>query len=164
MAKLPIDLLLEMMGRQPGGFNPQELRQFLGGAGPSNRWLELGDYKTYLRRGVPRNIEKGTSLKRPLDLANIERQGLGRDVESAMEFRPEKLRHPRGKFRELLTLLETEAQKQGYDSLYVENIFNQFLPGVLESAGYAKDPFGTPGLPSMWKRLGVAQSGGAWRR
>lgn len=166
MPALPRDLIMELMGaavaggESLGAFDPTRLREFLGGAGANNQWLDLGEYSTYLRRGNGRFPAKGTALKRPLELANVERKDFPEDTprHAKTDIMPAGRRPPRGRFREMLALMEKEALKQGYDSLYVENIFNKFLPDVLESTGYAVDPSGPPrgGMmpPSMYKRLG----------
>ncbi len=161
MARIPD--VMEILGMQRRGFDPTELRAFLGGAGSNSRELNLGPYEAYLRRSVPRFMRAGVELKRPVDLARVGRKDLKASDESAFEFRPEKLRHSRGKFQELMTLLESEAEKAGYDSVYVENIMNKFLPDVLKRYGYEQDPFTPPDLPSMFRRLGGVRSGEAFR-
>jgi len=116
---------------------------------PASRWIKSGDYDMYLRKSTPRDVRE-LRLERPLDLANVQRKG----AEVQMEKMPVNLRAPRGKFRELMAMLETEAEKSGLDSVYVENIMNEFLPEVLASMNYSMDP-NSPwkAIPSMYKRL-----------
>ena len=156
---LPRDLIMELMGaaaaggQSRGALDPTKLRAFLGGAGARNQNLDIGEYQAYLRRSMPREPGKGVSLKRPLDLGRIERT----DIEGQVEFNPEKFRNPRGRFDELMALLESEAEKAGYDSVYVEQIMNKFLPDVLKRKGYTVDEnhaMMNPTTPSMYKRLG----------
>ena len=162
MAKIPS--IMDLMGGGSRGLDPTELRRFLGGAGPNNRYMDIGPYNAYLRRSHPRIPDQGVNLKRPVDLANIQRT----DIEGQMDFQPAKLRNPKGRFRELMAMLEAEAEKQGYDAVYVEQIMNKFLPDVLGSSGYELDrnaAMMNPDTPSMYKRLGRGvQSGSAWRR
>lgn len=164
MPALPRDLIMELMGAAAhgsqgrGALDPTKLREFLGGAGPNNQYLDIGEYNTYLRRGIPRQVERATMIRRPVDLANISRT----DMEGQVEFNPEKFRNPKGRFKEMLAMLEEEALKSGYDSVYVENIFNKFLPDVLNRAGYNFDADASralPEAPSMYKRLGGVRPG-----
>jgi len=116
---------------------------------PSSEWLRSGPYRMYLRKAVPRRLPEFT-LERPIDLANIERAG----NEIQMENLPPEMRPPKGKFKELLAMLESEAYAQNHDSIYVENIMNEFLPDVLARNGYTRDPFSPwQAIPSMYKRL-----------
>lgn len=66
-------------------------------------------------------------LHKPVDLANITNRNRPDNTETAGANKPS-----REKFGELLKLLEAEALKNGYDSVYVEQIMNQFLPEVLD--------------------------------
>lgn len=156
MARIPD--IMDLIGANRD-LNPAELRKFLAGAGPSNQWLQLGDYSTYLRRGIPKFLEKGTELKRPIDLSNIERKGLPMTEEAvaaATKRQPAKFRNPKGKFRQLLAMLEDQGRANNYDSIYVENIINEFLPEVLESAGYSQLRRANRSSvfpPEMYKRL-----------
>ena len=162
MVKIPD--IFELLGAKPShGLDPTELRRFLAGAGPRNRNLDIGPYSAYLRRSMPREPTIGDKLKRPLDLASIGHQDKGENV----EFAPAGLRPPRGKFKELMTLLEDEARQQGYDSVYVEQIFNKFLPDVLKGMGYRLDERAAPmnpETPSLFKRLDGPVPGSAWAR
>lgn len=159
MTGISRDLMMELMGGLAS--KPQlpreELRRFLGGAGATGQHLNMGPYKAYLRRGIERPIEPGTTLKRPLELGSVERQGLTEaQQEAATKRQPAKFRNPKGRFRELLAMLEEEAKRSGHDSIYVENILNEFLPEVLASAGYQLPRQGyrsTVNPPSMYKRL-----------
>lgn len=103
----------------------------------------------YLRKSVPRRLPD-QMLESPVDLANIERAG----NEIGMENLPPEMRPPKGKFKELLAMLESEAYGANHDSIYVENIMNEFLPEVLERNGYTRDSFSPwQAIPSMYKRL-----------
>lgn len=164
---IPRDLIMELMGglgRQADQLDPTQLRRFLEGQGANNQYLDIGPYNAYLRRSSPRVVGRGQTLNRPVDLGAIERTDLKMN-EEAMKFQPAGRRPPKGQFKEMMALLEEEANKQGYDSVYVEQIFNEFLPDVLKSMGYTSDETLMKGnMPAMFKRLGMAQSGDAWRR
>ena len=150
MARIPD--IMDLMGGGRPALDPTELRKFLSGKGAKNSYLNIGPYSAYLRRSNPRYLERTVRSERPLDLANIQRT----DIEGQMDILPPEQRNPKGRLRELLALLEKEAQKSGYDSVYVENIVNRFLPGVLHSAGYDFDAQASawmPEEPSMYKRL-----------
>lgn len=153
MAKIPN--IMELLGAAPKGLDRRQLQQFLASQ-QRNQWLDIGPYKTYLRRGMPRTIDpvapSVTRLNKPLDLANVESRNSPNNVHNLEPGQ----RPPKGKFRELLAVLEEEALKSGHDSVYVEQIMNEFLPDVLTSAGYRIDPLHArmnPTTPSMYKRL-----------
>lgn len=154
MARIPD--IGELLGLS-GGLPRDKLRQFLSGAGANNQWLQIGPYNTYLRRGGQMPLEPGTTLSRPIHLANIDRTNLPSNdgaAEAATKYQPAKFRNPRGKFRELIAMLEDEGRSSGYDSVYVENILNEFLPDVLQSAGYSHLRQRSQVYPpSMYKRL-----------
>lgn len=160
MVKVPN--IMELLGAQPKGLDSEALRTFLGGAGSNYGTVRIGPYDADLLRSGPRHIRSGVELKRPAVLQRVGRRDLRAQDESAFEYRPEKLRHPRGRFQELMQLLEQEAERQGYDSVYVENIMNKFLPQVLQRYGYEIDPFTPKDLPSMYRRLGGVRSGEAY--
>jgi len=160
-------MLMQLLGDQgptAGEFDPSALKLFLQGAGARNQNIDIGPYTAYLRRSVPRYLGPGVELQRPLDLARIERGDIPSGAESAMEFRPPGLRHPRGRLREVLELMEQEAQGAGYDSIYVENVLNDFLPAVLERYGYTRAPASPmmEGIPSFYRRLGQVGPGEAF--
>lgn len=155
MPRLPS--IHEIMGVANPGLDPSEIRRFLQQAqakgGPNSRWVKAPPYDIYLRSGGPRRLpdDVGGRLDRPVDLANIARKD---DDNVGMERLPPEARPPRGKFRELLAILEELSAQTGHDSVYVENIMNEFLPEVLASSGYQKDPFSPwSAMPSMFKRL-----------
>lgn len=110
----------------------QVLRDFLKQPGPGNQWLNLGPYKTYLRKSAPRPDQV---MMRPLDLANIQHEKGGGG----------------GRFKELMAMIEAEAQANGHDGIYVENIFNEFLPEVLSRYGYDVKPGRGYNLPYATK-------------
>lgn len=131
--------------------DPSLLRQYLRNAkAPSSKWINnLEPYQLFLRASVPRYVNN-TLYERPVDLANVYRKG----NRARMDYVPPEKRPPRGRFRELVEILEDEAIEAGYDSVYVENIMNEFLPDLFASMGYIKDT-GSPwsSLPSMIKPL-----------
>lgn len=151
MVKVPN--MFELLGGKAPGLPAGDLRKFLQGGGARNQYVQIGPYNSYLRKSVPRRVSASEGeLGNPLDLANIQRT----DVEGQVERKPARERNPKGKFRELLALLETEAAAAGHDSVYVEQILNEFLPDVLRSAGYQMDELHgmmNPDTPSMYKRL-----------
>lgn len=140
----PADILRTLGGKLKGNKYP-EIEQFLRGKA-NNAWIESGGYKAYLRKGMPGRV----------DLASIERKGLG---DNALYDLPPEQRPPRGDFSGFMAELERAAADAGYDQVYVENIMNEFLPGVLERMGYSRDPdalsaFGaSDAIPSMLKAL-----------
>lgn len=141
----PRDLLMQLMG---GGqaLDPTELRRFIAGS-QRNKHVDVGEYNAYLRKGIPRPPDK---LTKPLDLSTVQRKGSENSAKLPEGQRPEK-----GRFREFMALLEAEAAQGGHDSVYVENILNEFLPEILQSMGYVKESGASlwPGPPSMFKRL-----------
>lgn len=147
----PLELLTNLTNR---GLNPRELQAFLANQNSRNAWLNVGPYKTYLRKGeriLPRGDvtrTRDTTRFKTLELANVERQGRGTKT------LPEGERPSRGQFQELITLLENEAQKNGYDAVYVEQILNEFLPQVLQRRGYVQDPMAyDTRIPNMFNYI-----------
>lgn len=111
--------------------------------------MDVGPYSLYLRQGapIPVNHER---LMNPLQLANVSNKN---DQLRGLEYLPPEERRPRGQFRELITLLEEAAKRNGMDGIYAENIMNEFLPEVLARYGYVRDDFSIPRIPSMYKRF-----------
>jgi hypothetical protein len=140
----PLDILRTIGGKMGGGSRYPELSHFMQGDA-RNAWVETGPYNAYLRKGLPGQV----------DLANIERMDL-RNFEpgggNTHELPPE-ARPPRGDFTGFMAELERAATEAGYDRVYVENIMNEFLPGVLERLGYQTADNSMPGIPSMIKEL-----------
>lgn len=148
MVKVPD--IFEIMGAAHPQLDPTELRRFLQSQS-RNQHVMVGPYEAYLRKGVPRRISPEDTLVRPLDFASVNKKG---DQRATLEKLPPEQRPPKGKFRDLVKLLEEESAKAGHDSVYAENIMNQFLPEIFASMGYTHDPVSSfPGLPSMYKRL-----------
>lgn len=144
MVKIPN--VMEMLGSGgPKGLDPTDLRKFLRGS-QRNANIRVGPYDAYVRKSMPR----GMGMEKPFDLARIDREG------GTTEKLPPETRGPKGRFRELMALLESEAAAAGHDSVYVEQIMNKFLPEVLASMGYEADKVHAvmnPDTPSMFKRL-----------
>lgn len=150
----PLDILRTIGGKMGGGSRYPEITQFLNGP-QRNAWIETGPYKAYLRKSVGGGQLPETTKGR-VDLANIERT----DGEGSPYELPPGERGPRGDFSGFMAELERAAVEAGYDQVYVENIFNEFLPGVLERLGYVRDPGANSALgidadaiPSMLKDL-----------
>lgn len=151
MIKIPD--VFDMLGAS--GIPRGRLREFLAQQNRGSEWLELGPYDTYLRRAeryLPMPGYDKPVRTRTVDLANITR----RDIEGNMEALPPEQRPPRGKFQELLRILEEEASGAGYNAIYAENIMNEFLPEVLARYGYDPDLMtqGQP-FPSMIRYLNL---------
>jgi len=147
----PLELLTSLGNR---GLNPRELQKFLANNNTRNQWLDVGPYKTYLRKGE-RILPRGDHTRirdmgrfKTLELANVEREGRGAKT------LPEGERPTKGQFGELVKLLETEATKNGYDAVYVEQILNEFLPEVLRRKGYVQDPTAyDKTIPNMYQYI-----------
>jgi len=131
----PQELLRSIFAGPKDSLGREALREFLKHPKPGSQWLDLGPYQTYLRRSVPR---PDYGMQRPLDLANIQHADGGGG----------------GRFRELMSMLEAEAQAGGYDGIYVENILNEFLPEVLARYGYSVQNGRGYDLPVATKKFG----------
>lgn len=140
------------------GLNPAELEAFLRQTGgPNNKYVNIGPYQAYVRKGMPRTTDPVarnlSRLESPLDLANVQNTSKPDNFQNL----PREQRPKAGRFRELMKLLEDNAGRYGRDSVYVEQIQNEFLPELLASMGYRQDKMHAlmnPDTPSMYKRLG----------
>lgn len=158
------------MGRGGGGNSYPELAQFARG-NARNAWVDTGNYKAYLRQSQ-RKLPLGDYTRirdlgnmKTLDLANVERRDAGDFGEAAIHDMPQGQRPTRGDFSGLMSALEKAAADNGYDAIYVEQIMNKFLPGVLDRMGYDPDLMHrqmNPDTPSMFKYLnrGIDRTGG----
>ncbi len=95
-------------------------------------------YEVYLRKG--RRVDERGELVTTLDLASIQRtdsENASFEIGRAPNEKP-------GDFRELVARLEQEARDNGLDAVYIENVFNEFLPDVFRRYGYTQMPGGFP--------------------
>jgi len=113
------------------------IRQFM--ATPlQNAHILVDKYEVYLRKG--RRVDERGELVTTLDLASIQRtdsENASFEIGRAPNEKP-------GDFRELVARLEQEARDNGLDAVYIENVFNEFLPDVFRRYGYTQMPGGFP--------------------
>lgn len=114
-----------------------------------NAYVDVGPYEIYLRKARRGSGDRPDTL----DVANIKNRDRDQLGEDALEKKPPEARPPRGKFKELMEILEREAKANGLDEVYVENIFNEFLPEILAKYGYVLDPESMPDAPSYRKKV-----------
>lgn len=121
------------------------VREFATGA-RQNAWLNVGDYSVYLQKGM-RDIGGQRSVP-TLEIASVKRT----DESGGLRNLPEGQRGERGNFAGLMDEIERIANETGFDAVYVENIYNDFLPGVLNRRGYWGDRAAEGmGPPSMYR-------------
>jgi hypothetical protein len=100
-------------------------------------FIRSDDRNTYVRyRSLVAYVRKSRRLIDDrrlylLDLANIEnRHRRIPNGETKAKY------HRTGQFREFNNLLKQLTAKHGFDGVYVENVFNEFLPAKLLEYGY----------------------------
>lgn len=112
-----------------------------------NTHVQIDNYEVYLRKA--RRVDETGKLVTTLDMASIQRV----DAENASFEKGRAPDEKPGDFRELVQRLEQEAASHGFDAVYAENVFNEFLPDVLQRYGYTQMPGGYP--PSFIKHVGA---------
>lgn len=117
-----------------------------------NTHVQIDNYEVYLRKA--RRVDETGKLVTTLDMASIQRV----DAENASFEKGRAPDEKPGDFRELMQRLEQEAASHGFDAVYAENVFNEFLPDVLRRYGYTQMPGGYP--PSFIKHVGSLNQAG----
>jgi len=132
--------ILEALGfgtkNYPEGLNPKELIDFIRKAkakkGPRNKYIDIGPYSIYTQVG-PYGQVPSESYLNIANISNKEKQNL---PEANTRIEAPESRGPKGRFKELMALIEQTAAKEGLDGTYVEQAMNDFLPEVLGRYGY----------------------------
>ena len=103
------------------------------------QWVHYRDAEIYLRVS---HRSFGHGLCRMLDLATIARASRADNIQD------NPLVQSTGFLREFMDTLEGMARSRSLAGVYVENVFNEWMPAWLEARGYTQDdPYDGGGPP-----------------
>jgi hypothetical protein len=131
-------------GSRAGVVDTQPIFEFLSSP-RRDAWVNTGGYSVYLRKNEGAMI--GGRRQRALEISSVKRAD---DSGSTRSLPINERGTGGGGFRALMNAVEDQARSGGFDGVYVENVINDFLPGVLSRRGYrAADAYGS-GPPSYY--------------
>lgn len=141
------EMALNMNTRQVKNARPNWLVDFMKSRAVNNLWLKHETLSLYLRKSIL--MIEGSQTK-CLVLANCMNAKRRANVYANSNAKRT------GKFKLVMDALECQAIEHDYPVVYVENVLNEFLPGVLARYGYTMISNGTEDLsPCFYKRVGL---------
>lgn len=112
-----------------------------------NSWICFDNLTIYVR-SHPVCVDN--TLVKALTIANITNKNRASNV----VILPKNKIKRTGEFATFLKFIEKTAKIRKFDGVYIENVLNDFLPSVLQRAGYKEvNVYPDLGAPCFWKQV-----------